>query len=121
LDRTLLVAPPDPAAREAILHHQLRNRRLGAGVSLRELAARTDEYSVTDLAQLCDNAAERAAGDPVRGGRLIGVRDFDAALAELRSSTGGWRSVARNATKFATLDGSYDDLHRYLKSRRMAP
>ena len=121
LDRTLLVAPPDPAAREAILHHQLRNRRLGAGVSLRELAARTDEYSVTDLAQRCVNAAERAAGDPVRGGRLIGVRDFDAALAELRSSTGAWLSVARNATKFATLDGSYDDLHRYLKSRRMAP
>ena len=121
LDRTLLVAPPDPAAREAILHHLLRDRRLGAGVNLREMAARTDEFSVTDLATLCETAAERAAGDPGRGGRLISVRDFDAVLAEVRSSTGAWLSVARNATKFATLDGYYDDLHRYLKSRRMAP
>jgi hypothetical protein len=128
-DRTLLVAPPDPAAREAILHHQLRDRRLGAGVNVRELAARTEEFSVTDLAQLCDNAAERAAAESegdegrkrVRGGRLMGVRDFDAALAEVRASTGSWLSVARNATKFANSDGSYDDLHRYLKSRRMAP
>lgn len=119
LERTLLVTPPDQQAREAILHTQLRDRRLAPGANLRELAARTEEFSVTDLAQLCELAAAHAAADK-RGGRLIGVRDFDAALAEVRASTGAWLSMARNAAKFGGPDGSYDDLHRYLKSRRMA-
>jgi hypothetical protein len=52
--------------------------------------------------------------------RKIGSRDFEAALAEVRPSTGAWLSVARNVAMFGNADGSYDDLHRYLKRRRMA-
>jgi AAA+ superfamily predicted ATPase len=121
LDRMLLVLPPDLPAREAILHYHLRDRPV-AGVNVRDLAKRTEDYSGADLAHLCETAAERALLDSARIGkpRPIGPRDFDAALAEVRPSTGAWLSVARNVAVFGNGDGSYDELHRYLKRRRMA-
>jgi predicted kinase len=102
LDRMLLVLPPDRPAREA--------------------AKRTEDYSGADLAHLCETAAERALLDSARTGkpRPIGPRDVEAALAEVRPSTGAWLSVARNVAVFGNGDGSYDELHRYLKRRRMA-
>ena len=121
LDRMLLVLPPDLPAREAILHYHLRDRPVG-GVNIRDLAKRTADYSGADLAHLCETAAERALLDSARTGkpRPIGSRDFEAALAEVRPSTGAWLSVARNVAVFGNGDGSYDELHRYLKRRRMA-
>ncbi|HEX4703422.1 MAG TPA: ATP-binding protein, partial [Pseudonocardiaceae bacterium] len=121
LDRMLLVLPPDLPAREAILHHHLRERPV-SGVHVRDLAKRTEDYSGADLAHLCETAAERAQLDSARSGkaRPIGSRDFEAALADVRPSTGAWLSVARNVAVFGNGDGSYDELHRYLKRRRMA-
>jgi AAA+ superfamily predicted ATPase len=121
LDRMLLVLPPDQPAREAILRYHLRERPVG-GVNIRDLAKRTEDYSGADLAHLCETAAERALLDSARTGkpRPINMRDFDAALTEVRPSTGAWLSVARNVAVFGNGDGSYDELHRYLKRRRMA-
>ena len=59
LDRTLLVLPPDAAAREEILRYHLRDRPV-AGIDLRKLARATDGFSGADLAHLCDAAAEAA-------------------------------------------------------------
>jgi AAA+ superfamily predicted ATPase len=121
LDRMLLVLPPDQPAREAILRYHLRDRPT-SGVNVRDLAKRTEDYSGADLAHLCETAVERALMESTRTGKVrkIGMRDFDAALAEVRPSTGAWLSVARNVALFGNSDGSYDDLHRYLKRRRMA-
>ncbi|HEX3647338.1 MAG TPA: ATP-binding protein [Pseudonocardiaceae bacterium] len=121
LDRMLLVLPPDQPAREAILRYHLRDRPV-SGVSFRDLAKRTEDYSGADLAHLCETAVERALMESARTGKVrkIGARDFEAALAEVRPSTGAWLSVARNVALFGNSDGSYDDLHRYLKRRRMA-
>ncbi|HEY0807857.1 MAG TPA: ATP-binding protein [Pseudonocardiaceae bacterium] len=121
LDRMLLVLPPDQPAREAILRYHLRERPV-RGVNIRDLAKRTEDYSGADLAHLCETAAERALLDSARTGkpRPINMRDFDAALTEVRPSTGAWLSVARNVAVFGNGDGSYDELHRYLKRRRMA-
>jgi AAA+ superfamily predicted ATPase len=121
LDRMLLVLPPDQPAREAILRYHLRDRPV-SGVHLRDLAKRTEDYSGADLAHLCETAVERALMDSARTGkpRKIGSRDFEAALAEVRPSTGAWLSVARNVALFGNADGTYDDLHRYLKRRRLA-
>ena len=121
LDRMLLVLPPDQPAREAILRYHLRDRPV-SGVNLRDLAKRTEDYSGADLAHLCETAVERALMESARTGkaRKIGSRDFEAALAEVRPSTGAWLSVARNVALFGNADGNYDDLHRYLKRRRMA-
>lgn len=119
-DRMLLVLPPDPPARQTILHYHLRERPL-AGIDLAQLTARTDGFSGADLAHLCDTAAESALADALRTGevRPIGMADMERALAEVRPSTGAWFETARNVAQFANEGGAYDDLLVYLKSRRM--
>ncbi len=120
LDRTLLVVPPDPPAREAILRYHLKDRPV-AGIDLRKLVRRTEGYSGADLAHLCETAAERVMLEAARTGqaRLIEMRDFETALAEVRPSTGPWFETARNVALFANEGGTYDDLLAYLKKRRM--
>lgn len=120
LDRTLLVLPPDQAAREAVLRHHLKGRPV-AGIDLRRLAKRTEGYSGADLAHICETGAERAMLDAVRTGevRMIEMRDLEEAAAEVKPSTGPWFDTARNVALFANEGGTYDDLLVYLKKRRM--
>ena len=119
-DRMVLVLPPDEPAREAIFKTHLRDRPV-ANVDAGKLARATDGYSGADLAHVCEAAAERALADAVRTGerRLIEMRDLEAALAEVRPSTGPWLEAARNVVMFANTDGTYDDLRDYLKRRKL--
>jgi SpoVK/Ycf46/Vps4 family AAA+-type ATPase len=118
-DRMLLVLPPDGAAREAILHHHLRDRPL-AGVDLGKIARATEHYSGADLAHLCTTAAERALAESMRSGRLVPLttRDLLTAAREVQPSTGPWFAAARNVALFGNTDGSYDELAAYLKKHR---
>ncbi|MDP9398514.1 MAG: ATP-binding protein, partial [Actinomycetota bacterium] len=120
LDRTLLVLPPDAAARESILRHHLSGRPV-AGIDLGRLAARTEGFSGADLAHLCESAAERAMLDSAASGmvRMIGMPDLETALAELRPSTGLWFESARNVVLFANEGGAYDDLLAYMRKRKL--
>src|ERR1700733_120419 len=119
-DRTLLVLPPDNAAREAIFRFHLRDRPV-AGVNLGRLAKQTDGYSGADIAHICETAAERALMDSVRRGepRMIGTPDLEAAIAEVKPSLGAWFDTARNVALFANEGGTYDDLAAYLRKRRL--
>jgi AAA+ superfamily predicted ATPase len=119
-DRTLLVLPPDRAAREAVFRYHLRDRPV-AGIDLARLARLTDSYSGADIAHVCETSAERALLDSVRRGtpRLIGQADLEAAIGEVKSSLGPWLETARNVALFANEGGAYDDLAAYLKQRRM--
>ncbi|MDX6244107.1 MAG: hypothetical protein QOE76_1830 [Frankiales bacterium] len=119
-DRTLLVLPPDQAAREAILKLHLRDRPV-AGVDARKIAKVTDGFSGADLAHLCEGAAERAMLDSARTGqiRMIGQADLEAALKEIRPSTGAWLQLARNVAMFGNESGEYDDLVAYLKKQKL--
>jgi SpoVK/Ycf46/Vps4 family AAA+-type ATPase len=119
-DRTLLVLPPDEAARQAVLRLHLRARPVES-VDLKALAKRTEGYSGADLAHVCETAAERAMAESVRTGQVRGIRqaDLQAAIAEIRPSTGPWLEVARNVAQFANESGTYDDLLAYLKKRRL--
>jgi AAA+ superfamily predicted ATPase len=121
LDRTLLVLPPDRPAREEILRYHLRDRPI-AGIDLRKLAKRTEGFSGADLAHLCDSATEQALMDSARSGsvRLIQMPDLEAALADVRPSTGPWFESARNVALFANEGGQYDDLLAYMKKNRLA-
>ncbi|GGX70904.1 ATP-binding protein [Streptomyces hiroshimensis] len=120
LDRTVLVLPPDEAARESILRHHLKDRPV-ARIDLRKLVKRTDGFSGADLRHLCESAAERALMDSVRTGRprMIETDDLLAALAQLRPSTGPWFDSARSVAQFANEGGQYDELLAYLKKKRM--
>jgi SpoVK/Ycf46/Vps4 family AAA+-type ATPase len=120
LDRMLLVLPPDAPAREAILRRLLLKRPI-AGIDLRTLAERTKDFSGADLAHLVETATERALVDSVARGevRPVTMKDFAAALREVRPSIGPWLSSARNVAEFGNSDGQYDELVTYLRSRRL--
>ena len=115
-DRTVLVLPPDPPARAAILEYHLRERPVER-IDLADLVARTDRFSGADLAHLCETAAEKALISSARSGvvRMIGMADFDEALREVRPSTGPWFSSARGVAMFANEGGAYDELVAYFR------
>ncbi|MFD8010163.1 AAA family ATPase [Streptomyces sp. NPDC058955] len=119
LDRTLLVLPPDAAAREAILRYHLRERPIEA-VDLGKLVKATEDFSGADLAHLCETAAESALLDSARTGkvRLITTKDLLGAAKQIRPSTEPWFAAARNVAMFANEGGLYDDLLAYLKRKR---
>jgi AAA+ superfamily predicted ATPase len=119
-DRTLLVLPPDEPAREGVLRYHLRERPI-AGIDLKSLAKRTHGYSGADLAHICETAAEGALLDSVSTGRprMIEMRDMLAALDEVKPSIGAWLNTARNVVEFSNVDGTYDDLRKYLKRERL--
>jgi SpoVK/Ycf46/Vps4 family AAA+-type ATPase len=121
LDRTLLVLPPDEAARAAIIQHHLRDRPIG-GVDLKKLARMSEGYSGADLAHVCETAAECALVDSARTGevRLIDMNDLESAMREVHPSIGVWLESARNVALFANEGGQYDELLHYLKKRKLA-
>ncbi|GAB4057939.1 tetratricopeptide repeat protein [Catellatospora paridis] len=120
LDRTVLVAPPDATARRSIIEYHLRQRPI-AGIDLKKLAASTEQFSGADLAHLCETATEYAMHASITSGdlRMIEQRDFEAALREVRPSTGPWFTTARNVAMFANEGGAYDELVTYLKKQKL--
>jgi len=120
LDRTLLVLPPDRAARAAILEYHLRDRPV-AGIDLGKVADATEHYSGADLAHVCETAAEFAMRDSIATGeiRMISQADMLGAAREVRPSTDAWFGTARNVAMFANESGEYDELAAYLKKRKL--
>ena len=120
LDRTLLVLPPDGAARKGILEKNMADRPTEK-LDLDWLAGRTQDYSGADLVHLCDASAELAMEASLTSGkpRPIRQRDFKGALKDVRASTRPWFEVARNYALFNNEGGAYDDLVAYLRQRKM--
>ena len=120
LDRTLLVLPPDEPARAAILHTHLRERPV-EGIDLQALARATEGLTGADLSHVCDSAAEKALMDSVRTGRprLMNMQDMDAALKEVRPSTGPWFETARTVVEYSDASREYEELREWMKRRRL--
>lgn len=120
LDRTLLVLPPDGAARMAILQLQSRQRPIDK-IDFKWLAEKTAEFSGADLVHLFESAVELAMEDSLTSGRVrtIGMNDFKKALKEIKPSTRAWFEVARNYAMFANDGGTYDELLDYLRANRL--
>jgi AAA+ superfamily predicted ATPase len=120
LDRTLLVLPPDTAARHAILQLQSRQRPIDK-IDFKWLAEKSAEFSGADLVHLFESAAELAMEDSLTSGRVrpIGMNDFKRVLKEIKPSTRAWFEVARNYAMFANDGGTYDELLDYLRANRL--
>ncbi|MDN3902920.1 ATP-binding protein [Arthrobacter sp. YD2] len=120
LDRAVLVIPPDPAARRAILNHNLKDRPL-AGINLEEIVGRTDGFSGADLAHLCTTAAEKAMMRSIEANEIrpVTMEHINLAFAEVRPSTLPWLESAVNVVKFSNRHGRYNDLAEYLRARQM--
>ncbi|TNE86346.1 MAG: AAA family ATPase [Deltaproteobacteria bacterium] len=117
-DRTVLVTPPDAAARAHILARHMEGRP-HQGLDFAVLAAKTQGYSGADLVHLADTATERVIEEVLAGKaqRSVSMADFGAALKEVVSSTGPWIEMARNYALYANEGGAYDDLAAWLKKR----
>ncbi|HEX4442297.1 MAG TPA: AAA family ATPase [Galbitalea sp.] len=115
-DRTILVLPPDQAAREAIFRYHLASRPV-EGIDLAALARASDGLSGADIAYVCEVAAEHALTDSALSGvtRLISMIDVTAALKEVTPSISSWLDSARNVVLFGDGDGTYAELKTYLK------
>ena len=118
LDHRLLVLPPDREAREAIIRSVLNGRPLAEDLDVTALATRTDRYSASDLAQLCESAAAAALEASIvsNSSRPIALADFTRGLHEIRPSTPPWFELARDYARFAAEPGSYDDLVAHLRA-----
>lgn len=117
LDRMVLVAPPDPVARAAILRYHLRDRPV-ADLDLGALVSSTDGYSSSDLERVAEVAADAVLADSLRLGqaRPIGHADLDAAVRDVAPTVEAWLEIARAAAGSA--DSAFEDLFAYLRKRR---
>lgn len=120
LDRTLLVLPPDAAARRRVLEMNMQDRPADM-FNLDRVLDGTDGYSCADLVALCEAATELAMEDYVERGVIRNVNevDFKRAKREVRPSTLAWFEAARNYAMFANEGGAYDDLIEYLRGRKL--
>jgi SpoVK/Ycf46/Vps4 family AAA+-type ATPase len=110
LNHAMLVPLPDPDAREAILRDHLKDRPI-VGIDVGKLAARTIGMTGTDLVNVCESAAERTLRDSAASGtaRMIGIRDLNAALADVRPTAPAWFDTARYEAH------GWDELATYLR------
>ncbi len=118
-DRTLLVTPPDKAARVAIMRRALTDRPVG-DVDVEAIAGRTEGFSGADLTLLCRTASELALEASTQAGRIVPINDDHLRRAAKQSveTTSTWIDMARNAAYFANTNGEYDDLVAYIERRR---
>lgn len=59
--------------------------------------------------------------DSLQSGQVRPVRmsDVEAALRQVRPSTGPWFDTARNVVEFGNRDGTYDELAKYLRRNKI--
>lgn len=120
-DRTLLVLPPDAAARAAIVELHLRDRPVGA-INYPRIATRTEGFSGADLRAACDAAAQQTLERSIEDGivRPIETSDLERAITDIRPSTRPWFETARNYVTFANATGEFDELLTYMRKNKMA-
>lgn len=119
-DRMIFVGLPDGEARAAIVRLNLADRPV-AGIDLKAVAVRTEGFSGADVAYLCNSATQLALADSVRTGevRPVTMADINAALSDIKPSTGPWFETARNVVEFGNQDGAYDELANYMRRKRL--
>ena len=78
-------------------------------------------FSGADIAQVVDQAVERAVSDAIRSGELrpVNSTDFQLALKSRNPTTLEWLRRSRNYVNFANKDGYYDDLADFLKKAKI--
>ncbi len=94
--RILLVPPPDLSTRKKLFEIYMRGRLLG-DVDLSKLAERTEGYSASDIADICEIAAKIPLKEAINGGtpRKIAMNDFESAIDGKGSSIIPWFSLAK--------------------------
>ncbi|SDM43304.1 Tetratricopeptide repeat-containing protein [Catalinimonas alkaloidigena] len=118
-DRVIFVAPPDEAAREAILQLQLQGKPIEK-IDYTSLARRATDYSGADLKAIVDLAVEQKLQEALRKGvpQPLTTSDLKAALGKHKPTTREWFATAKNYALYANESGLYDDILHYLKIKK---
>ncbi|BDD97823.1 ATPase [Mycolicibacterium fortuitum subsp. fortuitum DSM 46621 = ATCC 6841 = JCM 6387] len=66
-------------------------------------------------------AEQRGLRESLRSGQVrpVQMADIEAALEQIRPSTGPWFETARNVVEFSNRDGTYDDLAKYMRRNKL--
>ncbi|HIB66534.1 MAG TPA: ATP-binding protein [Phycisphaerales bacterium] len=120
-DKVIFVPPPDLEARIEILKLHSRGKNVDPTVPWEKLARNMDHFSGADIAQVVDQAVERAVSDAIRSGDLrpVTYEDFQIALKKRKATTMEWLRRSRNYVNFANKDGYYDDLAEFLERSKI--
>jgi transitional endoplasmic reticulum ATPase len=116
-DRVLFVAPPDKAARLAILKVMTDGRPGAERLDLAVIAQRAPAFSAADLGQVVDIACDLAIEASLERNAIVNLTTelMLEAVARTRPTTLEWLTEARNYAKFANEGGLYDDVVRFLQ------
>lgn len=120
LDRTVLVLPPDAAAREEIAMANLSERPTDK-IDCKWIAKESEDFSAADVAYVIECASELALGDSIKTGNLrpIDMNDVKRAFRQVKPSTRSWFETAKNFAVYANDGGAYDDLVHYLRQKKI--
>jgi hypothetical protein len=116
-DRTVLVLPPDDAARRALMRNDLAERPTAPDIDIEPIVRSTATYSGADVVRICEAASERALARSVDLGTVSPISNADLleGRADTPPSTHDWLQTA--ATYIAASgkkDEDFDRLRRYL-------
>lgn len=103
-ERGVLVPPPDPPARTAILEHLLAGRPVADGVDLEPVVAATSQFAGSDLAAVVDHAIREALSRSLECGIVQPVtqRQLVHAVSCVLPDPPRWFRTARTRAAFAT-------------------
>jgi len=119
LDRSLVILPPDAAARESILRENLGDVPM-SGVDLPWIIERTRHFSVDDLVALTDRATALAAISALGDDIVVGPGEMTRALREVRPGAPAWFSqVHENAVGGGSMEGMYDEVMTYMNANQL--
>ena len=118
-DRIIFVPPPDAASREAILKLKLKNKPTD-GVDYSTIAKKASHFSGADIDAIIDIAIEKKLESAFEDGipKPLDTKDLTTALKIHKPSTQEWFSTAKNFAMFANDSGLYDDILKYLKTKK---
>ncbi|MDQ3790916.1 MAG: ATP-binding protein [Actinomycetota bacterium] len=120
IDKTVLVLPPDAAARAAIVHGALAGKPTD-GVDVAAVAAATEGFSGADLGHLTTTVLQQAMVESMSSGELVPVTTdaLLAAIGGVTPSTTSWFDQVAPVLEYGVDDGTFDQLRAYRVKRGM--
>jgi transitional endoplasmic reticulum ATPase len=113
-DRHIMIPPPDQAGREEIFNVHTAKMPLANGISMKELAKKTANYSGADIEAVCREAAMLALREDMKATE-VKKKHFEAALKEVFGSLRTTEiSKYKNAVQSAKRGTNCDDVPSYM-------
>ncbi|MDX8148929.1 ATP-binding protein [Lentzea sp. BCCO 10_0061] len=120
IDRTVLVLPPDAAARASIVRGALEGKPAG-DVDVAAVSAATEGFSGADLSHLTTTVLQQAMVESMSRGELVPVTTdaMLAAVGGVTPSTTSWFDQVAPVLEYGVDDGTFDQLRAYRVKRGM--